>query len=170
MIESTRSYHRMEDAPEDDPSRRTRKEKLSVKERKRRSTKRTCLLVSRVLFVFASVVLYCALGAGVLHVLESPIEEENITNSKNTEEAIRAKIYQTLLNISNDTNISYALTEEFISEIASATLNGSFQERSRNWEYIQAYFFAVTVITSIGGLVCSVCGTAIKVELCVYSI
>ena len=170
MIESTRSYHLMEDAQEDDPSRKTRKEKLSVKERKRRSTKRTCLLVSRVLFVFASVVLYCALGAGVLHVLESPIEEENITNSKNTEEAIRAKIYQTLLNISNDTNVSYALTEEFISEIASATLNGSFQERSRNWEYIQAYFFAVTVITSIGGLVCSVCGTAIKVELCVYSI
>ena len=128
----------------------TRPRRMSNKERKKRSRKRTCLLVSRVLLVFSIVLVYCLVGSSALYRLESPAEEQRFEEAARRETMIRNKIYQELLNISNDTEFSKNFTTEIIDEIVNATKEGSFQRQDRSWEFIQAFFFSATVITSIG--------------------
>lgn len=148
-IENNSRYYSHVDITEgEEPA--TRPRRMSNKERKKRSRKRTCLLVSRVLLVFSIVLVYCLVGSSALYRLESPAEEQRFEEAARRETMIRNKIYQELLNISNDTEFSKNFTTEIIDEIVNATKEGSFQRQDRSWEFIQAFFFSATVITSIG--------------------
>ena len=135
-----------------------KKSKYKLSEKKRRTFRRTSVLLFRVCCLSFLVVLYVIFGALVLHFVERPAEETRVVEAQRINATVRAWLLEVLENHtlleSNATSRS-AFVEQIVANVSVATVLGAFEVRSSsNWDFGQSLFFAVTVVTTIGEWVC----------------
>lgn len=129
------------------------KRKSKLTEKKRRTYRRTGVLLFRVCCMSVIVALYALSGALVLHYTERPAEAERVEGAAQLNATVRAWLLEVLENHTLDSNASsrLALVEEIVANVSVATVLGAFEVRSSsNWDFGQSLFFAVTVITTVG--------------------
>lgn len=129
------------------------KSRHKLTEKKRRTFRRTGVLLFRVCCLFFLVVLYAISGALVLHFVERPAEQERVEVAAQRNLSVRAWLLEVLENHTLDSNASsrLAVVEQIVTNVSVATVMGAFEvRRSSNWDFGQSLFFAVTVITTIG--------------------
>ena len=129
------------------------KSKYKLTEKKRRTFRRTGVLLFRVCCLFFLVALYAISGALVLHFVERPAEQERVEFAAQRNDSVRAWLLEVLENHTVDSNASsrLAVVEQIVTNVSVATVMGAFEvRRSSNWDFGQSLFFAVTVITTIG--------------------
>lgn len=129
-----------------------KKNKYKLSEKKRRTFRRTGVLLFRVCCLSFLIVLYVIFGALFLHFVERPAEETRVVEAERINATVRAWLLEVLE--SNATSRS-AFVEQIVANVSVATVLGAFEVRSSsNWDFGQSLFFAVTVITTIGEWVC----------------
>lgn len=142
-----------EDSSDHDEEPAAAKNKSKLTEKKRRSYRRTGVLLFRVCCLSVMVALYALSGALVLHYTEQPAEAERAEGAAQLNATVRAWLLEVLENHTLDSNASSRLAqvEEIVTNVSVATVQGAFEVRSSSsWEFGQSLFFAVTVITTIG--------------------
>lgn len=143
-----------EQSPDNGEEPNAKKSKYKLSEKKRRTFRRTGVLLFRVCCLSFLVVLYVIFGALVLHFVERPAEEARAVEAERINDTVRAWLLEVLENHtlleSNATSRS-AFVEQIVANVSVATVLGAFEVRSSsNWDFGQSLFFAVTVVTTIG--------------------
>ena len=131
------------------------KSKYKLSKKKRRTFRRTGVLLFRVCCLSVLIALYAIAGTLVLHFTERPAEAERVENAAQLNVSVRAWLLEVLENHTLESNFTTssrrALVEEIVSNVSVATVLGAFEvRRSSNWDFGQSLFFAVTVITTVG--------------------
>lgn len=139
-------------ANEDDAYAERERSRSQAIEKRKRSCKRTCILLFRVSVMAVIVAVYILLGAFVINAIESPPEMERIREAKEANRTIRDNIIRILAPLTNaDHNRSSELADELIKNITAAAALGAFQTNIlQNWDFGQSVFFVGTTITTIG--------------------
>ena len=117
-------------------------------EKRKRSCKRTGVLVCRVLVMAVVVAAYILLGAFVIMAIESPPEKRRIQEARDANKTIRETIMKLLAPLGVN---SSDLAEQLMANITAAAALGAFSPNIlESWDYTQSVFFAGSTITTIG--------------------
>ena len=139
-------------ANEDDALAERERSRSEAIQKRKRSCKRTCILLFRVLFMTIIVAVYILIGAFVIRAIESPPEIQRIKEAEEANATIRKQIIEILAPLTDsDHNRSSELAEELIKNITAAAALGAFETNVlENWDFAQSVFFVGTTITTIG--------------------
>lgn len=131
-----------------------KKSKYKLSEKKRRSLRRTGVLLFRVCCLSILVAVYAISGALVLHFVERPAEETRVLDAERINATVRAWLLEVLENhtqLESNASSRLSFVEQIVTNVSVATVLGAFEVRSSsNWDFGQSLFFAVTAITTIG--------------------
>ena len=135
-------------ANEDNGHAERERSQSETSEKRKRSCKRTGVLVCRVLVMAVVVAAYIMMGALIISTIESPPEKRRIQEAREANEAIRETIVNLLAPLSDN---SSDLAEQLMANITAAAALGAFSPNTlESWDYSQSVFFAGSTITTIG--------------------
>ena len=105
----------------------------------------------KALSLFGVVVLYLQLGGVIFYLAERPNEEDEIEDAQQRRKEAMDLLVDTFVNLSNG-SLSHVQAEDLVLNLTDlfAGLEEIPAESNPIWEYGNAVFFAITVVTTIG--------------------
>lgn len=135
-------------ANEDNGHAERERSQSETSEKRKRSCKRTGVLVCRVLVMAVVVAAYILLGALVIKAIESPPERRRIQEARAANKNIRETITKLLASLGVN---SSDLADQLMANITAAAALDAFRPNNlESWDYSQSVFFAGSTITTIG--------------------